>query len=454
MIELHWQASALYTRGRLDASVLTETCPSSFGQSTEMMTTETRTGTFYGWNVVGAAFVLAAFGWGIGFYGPPVFLSVVSAARGWPVPLVSAAVTIQFLIGAMAGANLPALYDRFGIATVTKAGALSLAVGICGWAVASAPWQLFVAALLGGAGWGTMSAVAINAIVSPWFVRARPAALAMAYNGGSIGGVVFSPLWVAAIDTLGFQAAAASIGAVMVLTMWLLADLLFSRTPQQMGLSPDGDASAVPADSATAAKAEPRPGSMLWKDFKFQTLAGGMALGLFAQIGLVAHLFSLLTPALGAQQAGLAMGLATALAIGGRTVVGWVMPHGADRRLVACVSYAVQMTGSIAFIAAAGTCVPLLLLGIVLFGIGFGNATSLPPLIAQVEFVPTDVTRAVALIVAMSQASYAFAPAAFGLIRALAPHTTGAGAGAAPALFAAAAIAQALAIGVFLAGRR
>jgi hypothetical protein len=28
---------------------------------------------FYGWRVVGAAFVLAVFGWGVGFYGPPVF---------------------------------------------------------------------------------------------------------------------------------------------------------------------------------------------------------------------------------------------------------------------------------------------------------------------------------------------------------------------------------------------
>jgi hypothetical protein len=419
-----------------------------------MMTTQTRTGTFYGWNVVGAAFVLAAFGWGLGFYGPPVFLSVVSAARGWPLSLVSTAVTLQFLTGAVAGANLPALYKRFGVATVTKAGALCLAVGICGWAMASTPWQLFVAALLGGAGWGAMSAVAINAIVSPWFVRARPAALAMAYNGGSIGGVVFSPLWVAAIDTLGFPTAAATIGAVMALTMWVLADLLFSRTPQQMGLTPDGDASDATAASVTAPDAQPRPGPQLWKDFRFQTLAAGMALGLFAQIGLVAHLFSLLTPALGAQQAGLAMGLATALAIGGRTVVGWVMPRGADRRLVACVSYAAQMTGSIVFIAAAGTTIPLLLLGIVLFGIGFGNATSLPPLIAQVEFVAADVTRVVALIVGASQATYAFAPAAFGLIRALTPHTAGAAAGAAPGLFAAAALAQGLAIGAFLAGRR
>src|SRR5207247_1882239 len=94
-----------------------------------------------------------------------------------------------------------------------------------------------------------------------------------------------------------------------------------------------------------------RPGSLLLSEIAFRTLAAGMALGLFAQIGLVAHLFSLMTPLLGPQQAGAAMGLATALAIAGRTLVGWIIPLGVDRRLVACASCAVQMTGSMAFIA-------------------------------------------------------------------------------------------------------
>jgi hypothetical protein len=44
-------------------------------RGTTMATARTRG--FYGWRVVGAAFVLAVFGWGIGFYGPPVFLSVI-----------------------------------------------------------------------------------------------------------------------------------------------------------------------------------------------------------------------------------------------------------------------------------------------------------------------------------------------------------------------------------------
>jgi hypothetical protein len=419
-----------------------------------MVTTQARSGTFYGWRVVGAAFVLGTFGWGVGFFGPPIFLSIVRETRGWPLVLVSSAVSLHFLIGAVTGARLAALHRRFGASAVTKAGALSLAAGILGWATVTAPWQLFVVGVLSGAGWGAMSAAALNAIVSPWFVRSRPAALAMAYNGGSIGGVIFSPLWVAAIAMLGFPLATAAIGAVMAVTMWVLAEAVFSRTPQQTGLMPDGDALGTPAVSITSADARPLPGAMLWRSRRFLTLAAGMGLGLFAQIGLIAHLFSLLVPALGAQRAGLAMGLVTALAIAGRSLLAWVMPMGADRRLVACMGYALQLTGSLTLAAAAGDSVPLLLVGVVLFGAGFGNATSLPPLIAQVEFVTEDVTRVVGLIVGISQGGYAFAPALFGLIRELAPAAAGAAAGAAPYVFVTAALVQALAIAAFLAGRR
>jgi hypothetical protein len=216
-----------------------------------------------------------------------------------------------------------------------------------------------------------------------------------------------------------------------------------------MGLAPDGSALATAAPQTASLRAKPLPRARLWRDVKFLTLAAGMALGLFAQIGLIAHLFSLLLPALGDALAGLAMGAATAAAIAGRTLVGSLMPVGADRRLIACASYAVQIAGSVAFIAAAGTSVSLLLLGVLLFGVGIGNATSLPLLIAQVEFVADDVPRVVALIVALAQGAYAFAPVALGLIR----GTESADAGAAPLFFAAAAFVQALAIAAFLAGR-
>lgn len=414
---------------------------------------QTRKEGFFGWRVVGAAFVLGFFGWGVAFYGPPVFLSVLHETRGWPIPLISSAVTAHFLIGAIVGGNLPRLHGRFGASVVTKTGALCMATGLFGWASAMVPWHLFVAAVFSGVGWGTMSAAALNAFVSPWFVRARPTALGMAYNGGSVGGIVFSPLWVAAIALLGFPITALAVGAVMAVTIWVLTDLVLSRTPASMGLRPDGDVSDVPVASFPQSSSHPLPGSLLWRDRQFLTLAAGMALGLFAQIGLIAHLYSLLVPALGRQEAGLAMGSITAMAIAGRMILGRVMKPGTDRRLAACCGYAAQLAGSIVFFCAAGRNVPLLLLGIALFGVGFGNATSLPPLIAQVEFDRRDVPRAVALIVAIAQGSFAFAPAVFSLIRDITPASDSIAPGASPLLFATAASIQGLAILAFLAGR-
>ncbi len=236
---------------------------------------------------------------------PPIYLQPVRDLRGWSLPLVSAAVTVHFLFGALVVARLPKLYLRYGLATVTKAGALSLAAGISGWAAATEPWQLFAAALLSGAGWVAMGAAAINAIIAPWFIRTRPAALAMAYNGASIGGVVFSPLWVAAIGAWGFLAAAVVVGAVVTIAVFILADVYFSRTPQQMGMSPDGDDAGVATVSSPLAAAKSLSGASLWKDRRFVTLAAGTALSLFAQIGLLAHLFSLLVPAVGAPLAGI-----------------------------------------------------------------------------------------------------------------------------------------------------
>lgn len=400
----------------------------------------TRTPSFYGWRVVAAAFVIAVFGWGVGFYGPPVYLEAVRQTRGWSVALVSGAVTLHFLAGVLVVANLPGLHRRFGLPAVTLAGAILLAVGVLGWSLARTPAQLYAATLLTGAGWPALGAAAVNAIVSPWFARRRPAALSAAYNGASIGGVVFSPLWVALIGWLGFPLAAALVGLGVVATVAILAATVLARTPESMGQSPDGELAAA----APALSRDTLPRRDLWRDGAFLTLAAGMALALFAQIGLIAHLVSLLAPALGPQGAGLAAGLSTAAAILGRTLVGALIPTGADRRLVTSASLLVQVLGCGALLLAAGTSVPLLLTGVMLIGLGIGNATSLPPLIAQVEFAREDVGRAVALIVAISQGAYAFAPAAFGILRDVAPE---------PVFYAAAVLVQLAAVAAYIAGR-
>jgi hypothetical protein len=397
---------------------------------------------FFGWRVVGAAFVVALFGWGVGFYGPPVYLHVVQERRGWSVALVSAAVTAHFLFGAAAVANLARLHRRFGLVAVTRAGGVAAAVGLLGWALAAAPWQLFAATALTGFGWAATGGAAINAMVAPWFVRRRPAALSMAYNGASAGGVLLTPIWVALIAAAGFAGAAALVGAAMAVVLWWIAGRFLAPTPASLGQHPDHAAggTARPLGGHAAP-----PGASLWRERRFLTLAAGNAVALFAQIGLIAHLFSLLVPPLGAALAGIALSVATAAAIAGRSLLGWLMPPEADRRRAAAANLALQVLGCLVLLGADGAPVPLLL-GVALFGLALGNVTTLPPLIAQQDFAPADTARIVALVTATGQAVYAFAPALFGLLRQF--EASGG------ALFLAAAAAQAIAAALLLAGRR
>ncbi|AOB29066.1 MFS transporter [Bordetella bronchiseptica] len=399
---------------------------------------------FAGRQVLAASFVMAIYGWGLGFYGPPIFLHAVVERTGWPLQWVAGMVTLHFLAGALAVVNLRRLYRLAGIPAVTFCAALGSALGTFGWAVAATPWQLAIAALASGASWAALGAAAINALIEPWFVVRRPAALGMAYNGASVGGIIFSPLWALLIQAWGFAWAAGVVGASMVLVIGVLAGLVFTRTPASTGQAPDGEA-VVPQPAANPAPPA-RPAGRLREDRRFVTLAAAMSLGLFAQMGLVAHLYSLLVPALGPATAGVAMGAATGCAIAGRTIVGRIAGAGSDRRLLASYAYAMQALG-VLLLMAAGDTPALVWVGLLLFGSGIGNATSLPPLIAQNEFDPDGVRRVVPLIVALSQAAYAFAPAAFGMLRGVSD------AAPAPWLFAAAAALQAAAIACLLAGR-
>ena len=106
--------------------------------------------------------------------------------------------------------------------------------------------------------------------------------------------------------------------------------------------------------------------------------------------------------------------LTTVCAVIGRTVTGrWIGEH--DRRVAAAINFAVQIGGVLLLIFSGGWVG--LTLGCVLFGLGIGNLTSLPPLIVQTEFDRADVVTVVALIIAIKQGVFAFAPAIIGALR-------------------------------------
>jgi MFS family permease len=366
---------------------------------------------FFGWRVVAAAFLIAVFAWGLGFYGPSVYVHELVRTRGWPVATVSGAVTVHFLFSALLILYLADAHERFGLAAVTRAGIVAFALGVLGWSHAAEPWQVYVAALLTGAGWAATSGAAVNAFVAPWFVADRARALSHAYNGASIGGVVFTPVWVLLIDRLGFAGATVLVSSLLVLVLWPLIGRVLGATPLQRGVNTDGAAFAVAAPNADVAPSSRRD---LLGDWQFMSLSVAFSIGIFAQMGLITHMVLRVAPVLGDFGGAFALSLATFAAIVGRMTaarLAGVM----SRRVIAAGNFLVQACGSLLLVAGASA--PALLAGCVLFGLGIGNLLSLPPLILQAERPAGDVARALGLLTAINQMLYAFAPGAFGLMR-------------------------------------
>jgi hypothetical protein len=226
--------------------------------------------------------------------------------------------------------------------------------------------------------------------------------------------VLFSPLWAVAISAVGFAEAVVVLCAA---TLAMLAPpiwLYLRPTPESLSLAPDGD--ATPPGPHRGALRPPVPArfTVLMRNRPFATLSVAFALGMFAQVGVTAHIVTRLAPVVGGDLAAGAISLTTGCAMLGRVVLGVLLGR-ADRRIVAAGNFAMQACG--VSLIAIGSSAVVLVPGCVLFGLGVGALLLLPPLIAQQDFTPTDVPRVVALVTALNQAVFAFAPAVLGLLR-------------------------------------
>jgi MFS family permease len=204
---------------------------------------------FYGWRVVAACFVIAAFAWGLGLFGSSVYLQAVTAAHGWPIAEVASAITLFFVVSALVQRTVGRNIDRWGPRPVLSLGAVSMCLGVALIGQVSAPWQLYPCFVLIGVGWSTLSTTGIAATVAPWFERHQGRSMTLAIMGASVGAIAGVPLLLLAVGRLGLAHGliATTVVAALVLRRWSAARC----------------GSAARARSASAATAMP-PRSTVW----------------------------------------------------------------------------------------------------------------------------------------------------------------------------------------------
>lgn len=337
----------------------------------------TRTGgLFYGWVVVGGAFVVLLVGFGMA-YAFGAFFSALQAqfdASRSEVSLVFAITAcLYFGLGAVSGP----LADRFGPSRVIVAGIVLIALGLFPASRAQTLWQVYLTYGLGvGLGVGFAYVPAIG-VVQRWFLRRRGLASGVAVSGIGVGTLLIPP-FAAWLLSVGDWRTAYAILAAVTLSLGVAGGLVIEHSPQRRGLAADGAAerpgtgeggSSAPARGHAVRDAiRSRPFLLLY----LALLAA--APGLFMPF---AHLVSYARDhGLSAETGALLVGLIGVGSTVGRFLLGGVADQLGRRRALA---------GTTAGISAMlvwwlfATSAPALAVFAVLFGVFYGGLVALNP---------------------------------------------------------------------------
>jgi predicted MFS family arabinose efflux permease len=358
-----------------------------------------------GWRIVVVCFLLATFGWGLGFYGQSVYVAELQRLRGWPASLISSGTTFFYLFGAALVAFVSEAIKAFGPRSCLVAGTLAMAAAAISIGQVREPWQLYLANAVLAFGWAGTSLGIITNTLGLWFDRKRGMAISLALNGASFGGIVGVPLLITAIGYFGFSGAMTASAVVMVVVMVPVILLSVGRPPVHASA---GDIEAADTPSPTQIRAR------AFRDIGFLSVSAAFALVLFAQVGFIVHLIAFLDSVIGRQQAAIAMALLTAMAVVGRVLFSFVIDR-MNQRLASSLSFVSQAIALLIVINVHHDYA--LIAACALFGFSVGNLITLPALIVQREFDPRSFGVLVSLITAINQITYAFGPGVVGLLR-------------------------------------
>jgi len=160
---------------------------------------------FYGWLLVGIAFVTMAVGvnarTAFSLLFPPILQEF-----GWDRGVTAGAFSFGFLVSALVTPSVGRLMDRRRPLLVVEAGVVTMGAGLLLATLAKQPWQLYLTlgALCGG-GVNCLAYTGQSLYLPHWFVRRRGLALSIAFSGVGIGSITILPWLQARIESAGWR---------------------------------------------------------------------------------------------------------------------------------------------------------------------------------------------------------------------------------------------------------
>lgn len=199
---------------------------------------------YYGWLIIGIAFVTMAIGvtarTAYSLLMPPLIDEF-----GWERGLAAGAFSFGFLVSAVLSPIVGWVVDTRGPRIVILTGALLLTAGLLLAPYMERPWHLYATlGVLAGGGANMMTYTVHSQFLPNWFVRRRGLAIGIAFAGVGVGAIVLLPWLQSIILTEGWRVACRAMALLVVLVAAPL-NFLVRKKPEDIGLQPDGASQQV-----------------------------------------------------------------------------------------------------------------------------------------------------------------------------------------------------------------
>ena len=295
---------------------------------------------FYGWVAVSLSFLSTLVGAGIRS-APTVFIHPLEMEFGWSRTAIAFGISVNLLLYGLAAPISGWLLDRFGPRRVMLGSLGFMAVGVGLTTVMQEYWHLVFlwGVVIGLAAGGTASVLSAT-VANRWFVARRGLVLGILNSANSTGQLIFLPLMMTVIVTVGWRGGslllfAVALGIIPLVALWMRDD------PADVGLVPYGSAQTYdPAQPlGSSDKSERVPLLHALKSSTFWLLAGsyfvcgGTANGLVGT-HLIPHAIDRGIPEVAAAAT---VGVMGGLNFVGTTLSGWMIDRVAPKKWLALV---------------------------------------------------------------------------------------------------------------------
>src|SRR5262252_1049650 len=304
---------------------------------------------FYGWRMVAVGSALRVLGGGLYFYGFSVFFLPLSQDLGLSRAATSLVFSLARAQGAFEGPVAGYFMDRYGPRPLILIAIVMSSVGH----MLLSDVQSYFALLLIYMGVVSLSFQAgfMDApmvIANTWFIRMRTRAMSLISASVNLGGFLLTPLLAWAIHTWGWRQAAFGSGVIFLLAGLPLA-LMVRRSPESMGLQPDGDPPFRPTETQQRGQTQSTPQethftlaeSMRTSPFWYLTI--GTALRIVVLTAVAVHYVPIMVwKGMSQTEAAFLLGTQSFLGIPATLLLGWLADRINKTKLMAvCMLFAI-----------------------------------------------------------------------------------------------------------------